>query len=402
MLPRLVISELRTRGPNGASDEFIEIYNNSDVAIPMSGLKIRGSSSTGGITTRLTVSANTVIPPRGHFLAINSSGYSGNIAGDQSFTSGFANDGGVALTTSDNTIIDQVGLSNGSAFKEGNHLTPLTTDANQSYERKPGGPEGSTQDTQDNAADFNLVTSDPQNLLSNPTPDASPSPSPSPSPTISPSPSPSPTPSTNQGLVISQVFGGGGNSGAPFRNDFIEIFNGGITSVSLSGWSVQYASSTASVWSVTNLNDVTLAPGQYYLVQQAGGSNGQPLPTPDAVGTISLAATAGKVALVKTTTPLSGACPNNVSIRDLVGYGSTATCFEGSAAAPGPGNTTAIIRKSDGCVDTNNNQSDFVTAPPLPRNTGIALNTCADPPQSALMDASIYLFFWSLLHGSFW
>jgi hypothetical protein len=132
-------------------------------------------------------------------------------------------------------------------------------------------------------------------------------------------------------LVISQIFGGGGNSGSPFRNDFIEIFNAGDTPVNLTGWSVQYASATAITWASTPLTSVVLAPGQYYLVQQAGGNNGANLPTPDATGVIAMAAGAGKVALVKSTTPLTGACPNDANIVDLVGYGSTATCFRGTA-----------------------------------------------------------------------
>ena len=44
-------------------------------------------------------------------------------------------------------------------------------------------------------------------------------------------------------IVISQVYGGGGNSGATYTHDFIELFNRGTAPVSLSGWSVQYSSS---------------------------------------------------------------------------------------------------------------------------------------------------------------
>src|SRR5205085_11651860 len=127
-------------------------------------------------------------------------------------------------------------------------------------------------------------------------------------------------------VVISQIFGGGGNSGAPYRNDFIELFNSGQLPVDLTGWSVQYASATATTWSVTPLTSFVLPPGRYYLVQEAGGTNGAPLPAPDATGNIGMAATAGKVALVKNTTALSGTCPSDPNIIDLVGYGSTATC----------------------------------------------------------------------------
>ena len=189
-------------------------------------------------------------------------------------------------------------------------------------------------------------------------------------------------------LVISQVFGGGGNSGSPFRNDFIEIFNAGDTPVNLAGWSVQYASATASTWSITRLTSVVLAPGQYYLVQQAGGSNGAALPTPDVTGVIAMAAGAGKVALVKTTTLLTGTCPNDPNIVDLVGYGGTATCFRGSSPAPAASNTNAATRKTNGCTDTRNNASDFALAAPNPRNTATQINRCSiTVVQSVLLSA---------------
>src|SRR5436190_12432519 len=73
-------------------------------------------------------------------------------------------------------------------------------------------------------------------------------------------------------VVISQVYGGGGNSGAPFRNDFVELFNRGASPVDLSGWSMQYASAASSTWgSKTNLTGV-IQPGRYYLVSEADGS----------------------------------------------------------------------------------------------------------------------------------
>src|SRR5512137_2848612 len=107
-------------------------------------------------------------------------------------------------------------------------------------------------------------------------------------------------------IVISQVYGGGGNSGATYKNDFIELYNRGTTSVSLSGWSVQYASSSGTSWSKTNLTSVTLAPGQYYLIQEAAGAGGTvSLPTPDTKGTLAMSATGAKVALVNNQTLLT-------------------------------------------------------------------------------------------------
>src|SRR6266567_3867462 len=57
-------------------------------------------------------------------------------------------------------------------------------------------------------------------------------------------------------IVISQVYGGGGNAGASFTNDFIELFNRGNSPVNVDGWSVQYGSSGGATWSSTNLTNV--------------------------------------------------------------------------------------------------------------------------------------------------
>src|SRR5512145_1002446 len=81
-------------------------------------------------------------------------------------------------------------------------------------------------------------------------------------------------------LVISQVYGGGGNTGATYTHDFVELFNLGTTPVSLAGWSIQYASATgggnlgATTTQLTELPAVTLQPGQYFLIQEAQGSGG--------------------------------------------------------------------------------------------------------------------------------
>ena len=74
---------------------------------------------------------------------------------------------------------------------------------------------------------------------------------------------------TETSVVISQVYGGGGNSGATYKNDFIELFNQTASPVSVAGWSVQYASSTGTSWQVTTLPTLTLQPGQYLLLQEA-------------------------------------------------------------------------------------------------------------------------------------
>ena len=184
-------------------------------------------------------------------------------------------------------------------------------------------------------------------------------------------------------VVISQLYGGGGNSGATFTNDFIEIFNPTQAPVSLGGWSVQYASSTGSSWQTTPLPSITLQPGQYALIQESQGAAGTtPLPMPDATGTIAMSATAGKVALVSSASALTGSCPtSDPNLLDFVGFGSAANCSLGSPTAT-LSNTAAAIR-TNACVNTNNNGADFKALAPNPHNTASALTACAPSTISA-------------------
>lgn len=173
-------------------------------------------------------------------------------------------------------------------------------------------------------------------------------------------------------VVISQIYGGAGCGTAgcsTYQNDYIELFNRSNAPVSLNGYSVQYTSATGAAWQVTNLPNVTLQSGQYFLVAEGSGANGvNPLPTPDTTGTIAMSATAGKVALLSSTTALSGACPTGAPIVDFIGYGATANCSE-TAVAPAPSTTLADVRAAGGRVDTDNNSADFTATTPNPRNT---------------------------------
>ncbi|HMF62771.1 MAG TPA: lamin tail domain-containing protein [Edaphobacter sp.] len=183
-------------------------------------------------------------------------------------------------------------------------------------------------------------------------------------------------------VVISEVYGGGGNSGSTYKNDFIELFNPTTTSQSLAGYSVQYASGTGTSYQVTTLPPITLQPGQHFLVQEAVGAGGTTnLPTPDATGTIALSATAGKVALVSTTTALSGTtgCPtSNPDTVDYLGFGGTTTAVSCYLGTPGPGlsNSTAALR-TNACVDARNNGTDFSSGAPVPHNTVSTLAPCS-------------------------
>ena len=186
-------------------------------------------------------------------------------------------------------------------------------------------------------------------------------------------------PDCHDSLVISQIYTAGGNATATFLNDFIEIHNRGVEAANLGGWSVQYASATGATWAVTALPAIVVAPGGFVLVQEAsGGSMGAALPVVDGVGTINLAASAGKVALVSTTVPLSGACPTGNSVVDFVGYGA-AGCVEGHAAAGAPSSVTAIARVAGGCADTGENAIDTNLVVASPRNATTGALVCPCP-----------------------
>lgn len=178
-------------------------------------------------------------------------------------------------------------------------------------------------------------------------------------------------------VVISEVYGGGGNSGATYKNDFIELYNPTASPVDLTGWSVQYASATGTSWTATNLSGSIPAYG-FYLIQEAKGSGGTvDLPTPDDSGAISMSATDGKVALVNSVVRLTESTPQPSSYVDFVGYGS-ATGYEGTGPAPAISVSKSVERKAqststaatmapggadasfgNGC-DSDDNSADFV------------------------------------------
>ncbi len=205
---------------------------------------------------------------------------------------------------------------------------------------------------------------------------------------------------SNAQVVVSQVYGAGGNTGATFNRDFVELFNRGTTPVSLAGLTVQYSSATGTGnFAVgATLPNVNLAPGQYHLVGMSSGANGAALPTVDTSGTSSMATAAGKVVLANSTsalacnggsTPCSGA--QQALIVDLVGYGN-ANFFEGTAAAPTLSAVLSAIRAGSGCTDSNQNGTDFTAVTPAPRNTASPLQSCSGGgvPLLAVSDVSAF------------
>ncbi|AUG76478.1 endonuclease [Kitasatospora sp. MMS16-BH015] len=174
--------------------------------------------------------------------------------------------------------------------------------------------------------------------------------------------------------VISEVYGGGGNSGAVLKNDFVELANKGGAAFGLAGWSVQYISGTpgaTSQWAVTPLTGAIPVGGRYLIGESAGAGGTVDLPTPDATGSLALSAANGTIALVQGTDPLScktaADCAADARVKDLVGFG-TAVVHEGSAAAAGAGNTASVARAA-GLADTDDNAADLKAGTPTPVNS---------------------------------
>ncbi|ASA24020.1 5'-nucleotidase C-terminal domain-containing protein [Paenibacillus donghaensis] len=187
----------------------------------------------------------------------------------------------------------------------------------------------------------------------------------------------------NSQVVISQVYGGGGNSGAEFRNDFIELYNPTNQAVDLTGWKVRYASATGNFDSTKNSTDLqgTIPANGYYLIQEAAGTGGRAdLPLADATGSLAMAGGAGKVDLLD----------SSDQTVDLVGYGPTSNKSEGNLPTPALSATTAAIRQAAPTapadsrgLDTDNNAADFAVQAPSPRNSRYGLAPVQASPVTA-------------------
>lgn len=184
----------------------------------------------------------------------------------------------------------------------------------------------------------------------------------------------------NSNIVISQVYGGGGNSGAKYKNDFIELYNPTEQPVDLTGWKVRYASAGVNGnLDTTDLFSVitgTIEAKGYFLIQQSAGTGGTvELPAPDYTGTLQMGASSGKVDLVDA---------SNVRV-DMVGFG-TATSYEGSGPTGALNSTVAAVRKTSDIgpadnrsFDTDNNTTDFTVQPPDPRNSSYGQTQAVEP-----------------------
>ncbi len=180
-------------------------------------------------------------------------------------------------------------------------------------------------------------------------------------------------------VVISEVYGAGGNTGAAYTTDYVELYNPTDHAINLSAMSVQYRSAGGSV-NPTGVIPLTgsIASHGHYLVGGATGSTGAAIPTPDVSDTgVNLSGTNGTVFLANQTTaltsPPTGSVTGDAAIADLVGYG-TSNTFE-TTAAPAASATLSITRDAGG-TDSDVNSRDFTTSTGSPEHAG----TVPPPP----------------------
>jgi hypothetical protein len=200
------------------------------------------------------------------------------------------------------------------------------------------------------------------------------------------------------GVRISQIYTRGGEAGAVYRNDFVELFNTGNSTVDINGWllvlnTTEGSTTTSSAVNVLSTRGLGIEPGKHLLIQLAGGTDGQLLPSPDfSVPPMRLGSTSGQLALLnKNQTIQFGQClakDTTGVVEDFVGYGTT-SCFDGSGPVPAPTLASAIVRQSGGCRDTDDNVADFRYAAPSPRNGSDAATPCGGAtPFGSIVDVA--------------
>ena len=190
------------------------------------------------------------------------------------------------------------------------------------------------------------------------------------------------------GLVISEVYGAGGNNGALFDADYVELFNPTDAAIDLDGLSVQYRSSGGTAGGPAAPLTGSVEPDGHFLVQMsASGASGDPLPTPD-LGPLGFAMSGsnGQALLIDGTTfSGSGDVAGNADLVDMVGYGTGNNTYEGATSGVSLSTTTAASRDAEG-ADTDNNADDFTEPAPDPQNSA---GVEPPPPPPDPTDATI-------------
>jgi hypothetical protein len=198
-------------------------------------------------------------------------------------------------------------------------------------------------------------------------------------------------PTAGNGLVISQIYGGGGLSTSLWNRGYVELFNRTSAPISLKNVALHYAGPISEFGLAASMpSDAIVPPGGYYLVGFLGGQAGLDLQCDTNGLPVGVLPVNGKLALVRAIIEESGdaaaqkmgcgsmdagTCVGNARVIDVVGYGVT-TDHEGPSTASSPSTRTALFRKDAGCTDTGDNKADFDVAAPAPRTSRTAPHVC--------------------------
>jgi predicted extracellular nuclease len=180
------------------------------------------------------------------------------------------------------------------------------------------------------------------------------------------------------GVVISEVYGAGGNAGAVRNADYVELYNPTDAAISVADDYIHYRSATGSSGGTPfRLSGSVPAHGHYLIQMSATGANGAALPTPDAgPAGFSMAGAGGQVFLLSQSTAITtaGDMKNVAGVVDMVGA-DTATSFE-TAPTDDPASATKSLNRSAAGADTDSNLADFSLQDPTPENS----NPVTEPP----------------------
>ena len=169
-------------------------------------------------------------------------------------------------------------------------------------------------------------------------------------------------------VVINEVYGGGGNSGSVYSNDFVELYNPTDHDIDVTGWVLDQQSTAGKSGSTTTLNGAVPAGGYYLIKGKAGANNTGDLPDAEAENAKMDFGAKGAIAVL--TSPAGEV--------DRVAWGGASDANSESKPAGATDNKTSVQRKEDG-KDTDDNNADFEVAAPTPKERRKSSNDAGDP-----------------------
>ncbi len=183
----VVISEIRSRGAGGASDEFVTLFNATGSAVTLDATWVLQGRGTSDVAYDAHwTGAGAIVPAWGHFL-IAGSAYVETPAPDDALTRGIVDAAGLRLVHAGVTVSAVCYAYNAATMASfdatftcpgtpvsnlpHNNTSSAASNTDASIARLPGGAAGNCTDTGDNASDFVAESpATPESSASPPTP----------------------------------------------------------------------------------------------------------------------------------------------------------------------------------------------------------------------------------------